>query len=77
MKTATRTRVVLRGCLRCDGDLFLEDETYTCIQCGRHAGPVQLMATGRAGSLAETSRPAQRRLSLVPAHKQEEHNDAA
>ena len=64
-----------KGCQRCGGDLFLEQDEYgiyiSCIQCGTvHAeysykelkgfSPQQVVEMGRAGKPVPTAQPAQR-----------------
>ena len=35
----THRKLIMRGCLRCHGDLLHDDyeDEYTCLQCGRRA----------------------------------------
>jgi hypothetical protein len=39
-KTLRNTRIVLRACPRCQGDLFPDEyeEDFACLQCGRRFG---------------------------------------
>ena len=39
-KTLRNTKIVLRACPRCHGDLFPDEyeEDFACLQCGRHFG---------------------------------------
>ncbi len=80
MTTATLNKVFLRGCARCQGDLFLDidDEQYTCLQCGRTVGAARLSAVARIDSLIAREMSADnRRLKLMPAQMKEVTNDAA
>ena len=27
---------LLKGCVKCEGDLFLEDDDWRCLQCGKY-----------------------------------------
>lgn len=45
-KNRRDTKILLRACPRCQGDLFpdMDEEDFACLQCGRRIPPVQLMA---------------------------------
>lgn len=30
------SRWILKGCPRCGGDLYSEEDYFTCLQCGNH-----------------------------------------
>ena len=34
METKTKPNWILRSCPRCRGDMFREDNSYECLQCG-------------------------------------------
>jgi hypothetical protein len=48
MKTTTIARVITHACPRCQGDLFMDEEDgdagYYCLQCGRRADAVAIVA---------------------------------
>ncbi len=48
-------RAYLRACPVCHGDLFHDEDEYTCLQCGRHLTVEQAQA--RAHQLAAASQP--------------------
>jgi hypothetical protein len=41
----TKTRIMLRACPRCHGDLFPDDyeEDFACLQCGRRFDVAQIL----------------------------------
>jgi len=45
-----KTKWLLKACPRCGGDLFSEDGTFTCLQCG-HRVEVRNGVTKRAARL--------------------------
>ena len=78
MTTAARmSKVVLRTCPRCHGDLFIEPEedSYACLQCGRVVTAKALLAQVRVDPLLETAMSTNRGGVKLP--YQEVDNDAA
>lgn len=80
MTTVTLNRVLLRGCARCRGDLFLDadDDQYTCLQCGRTVSSATAGAFARIDTLMAREMSANNpRLRLLPAQMKEVTDDAA
>ena len=80
MTTARLNKVLLHGCPRCRGDLFLrpEDEMYGCLQCGRDIPAVRFEAAATIDRvLAAAMTPAARFVPRVVQRVEEERNDDA
>lgn len=80
MTTATPTRLLLRSCARCRGDLLLdrEEDEYTCLQCGWQASVRRALAAGRIDSVIEREMTRENpRLRLLPNVALEVDDDAA
>ncbi len=78
MTTATRARVLLRACPRCSGDLFLDVDDYSCLQCGKNVSAERLMMSARIDSVLEMAmaRGREPMLRLVAPHLEVQHDAA-
>lgn len=61
---------LLKGCIRCKGDLYLEDQIWQCLQCGRYyykhkAAPLRY--TGREGAWGSSRKVSVRKSGLKKA----------
>lgn len=54
-KTLRNTKIVLRACPRCHGDLFPDEyeEDFACLQCGRRYGIAAVREIEAARETAE------------------------
>jgi hypothetical protein len=80
MTTATIRKILLHGCPKCHGSLFLdvEENEYTCLQCGRAIDARRVLDQAPVDALlAEEMSPTNRRLQLLPRQHDEVNDDAA
>jgi hypothetical protein len=78
--TTILNKVLLHACARCHGDLFLdlEDEQYSCLQCGREYAAARIEAVATIdGVLAAKMTPYRAAVRLVSAAAEEWNDDAA
>ena len=57
MKNLKKSRILLRACPRCHGDLFPDDweEDFACLQCGRRVAGAQALREAEAVGLSRVA----------------------